>query len=310
MLRCSTLLFVLGAAPAVSQCNPPFNLGTPAPNNGQSGVMFDLEPTGGTPLRIDSFDIVMSTTTPSAYEVWVRQPLESHVGFTATTAGWTLLATSGLIAGLGNTVPVPLNLCLGYNLQTGGRTGFYITVSQAGGSSLRYTNGTAVGAVTASDSLLTVYDGNGGTYFSMTFSPRNFAGFIRYGFDSNLLDMNQAGPGVGNLSVSLGMLSAGAVRGWTIVSQDTSGGAGAGPLLGIRPDAVSWSLFSTMPMADGNPFHFPVPSPTGQFPNAPFVLPAGSVSHLAGLSMDFVCLLVDGNTSYAGHSNVVRMTFQ
>jgi hypothetical protein len=309
MFRVAWLL-VLAAGPLACQCSPPLGLVAPPPNNGQSGVMFDMEPTGGVPLRIESFDIVLSTTASSIYEVWVRPPLQSHVGFTTSPAGWTLLGTTAPFVGAGATVPVPMNLCLGYILQVGGRTGFYITLAPSGGSNLRYTNGVAVGAITASDTYLTVYDGNGGTYFNMTFAPRNFSGVVRYGFGNNILTMGQSGPGVGDFTMSLGSVSPGATRGWTLISQDVSGPVGLGPLLGIRPDATTWELFFTVPMLDGSPFHFPVPSPSGGFPNIPIQMAPGSVNSLAGITLDAACLLVDGFYGYIGHSNVVRMTFQ
>ena len=51
----TVLLAAALALPRVdAQCGS-LSLVTPAPNNGQAGTMFDLEPTGGVPLRIESF---------------------------------------------------------------------------------------------------------------------------------------------------------------------------------------------------------------------------------------------------------------
>jgi hypothetical protein len=129
-------------------------------------------------------------------------------------------------------------------------------------------------------------------------------------FDTNRLAVTQSGPGVGDLSISLVDIVPAAIEGWTLISLDTTHPAGSGPLLGIYPDYGTWLLFTGTPVADGNPIHFPVPSTLGGFPTAPYALPPGAVSFLAGTSADFVVMLVDAGFTYAGKSNAVRHTFQ
>lgn len=295
-------------APVAAQCNPTLSLATAAPSTGQAGVMFDMEPVGGVPLRIDSFDVHV-TGTALTYEVWVRPPLQSFVGFNTSNAGWTLLGTATGINGLGTATAVPLNMCLNYTLQTGGRTGFYVT-TVAAGTHWYFSGGTvgAVGTLWVSNAQLAIYSGNAGTYFNPTISPRAFGGAVRYDLGSNILAISQSGPGVGDLSVSLSMLTAGATEGWTLLTSDISGPVGGGPILGLRPDAVTWSLLS-IPLIDGNPFHFPVPSAFGFFPNTPFNLGPGAVSALTGQTFDFACFLLSG-PAYAGRSQAVRFAFQ
>jgi hypothetical protein len=296
------------APPIPGQCAPSFSLPTPAPNNGHSGEMFDLEPTGGSPLRIESFDVLISVTTPVVYEVWVRAPLQSFVGFNNTMAGWTLLGTSNPVTAVNSTTPVPLNLCLGYTLQAGGRTGFYVTLNAASGTSNRYANGTGVGNVWASDPRITVYDGMAGAYFACTNTPRSFTGIIRYSLGHNILSLSQGGPGVGDLLVSIASLSPTAGEGFTLISSTLAPAVGTGPILGIEPDALTWSIFG-FPYFPGNPFHFVATDP-GVFPGAPFYAPPGSLGSLTGTTLDFVVVMLNVASGYDSRSNVIRHTFQ
>jgi hypothetical protein len=128
-------------------------------------------------------------------------------------------------------------------------------------------------------------------------------------FDVNVLTVTQSGAGVGDLSIGLTNITPTGIEGWTLISFDVSGTAGAGPLMGIRPDFGTWTLFLNSPLADGVPFHFPNPSAFGAFPNSPYVLPPGAVSFLAGTSADFSVFFVNASFSYDSRSNVVRRTF-
>ena len=112
-----------------------------------------------------------------------------------------------------------------------------------------------------------------------------------------------------DLTLSLDNVSPTAVEGWTLATFATAGPVSTGPLFGIVPDAGTWLLFTTTPLTDSNPFHFPVPSAFGGFPNAPFALPAGAVSFLAGTTADFVVFLVQPGFAYDGRSNVARLAF-
>jgi hypothetical protein len=128
-------------------------------------------------------------------------------------------------------------------------------------------------------------------------------------YDFNTLTVAQSGPGVGDLSIALTSLSPTAVEGWTLITFATAGMLGAGPLFGITPDAGTWALFTTSPLTDSSPFHFPVPSAFGGYPNTPFTLPAGTLNFLAGTSADFVVFLVQPGFVYDGRSNVSRIAF-
>lgn len=128
-------------------------------------------------------------------------------------------------------------------------------------------------------------------------------------FDQNILSLSQSGPGIGDLSVDLTMLSPTAVQGFTLYSTNTSLPEGAGPLLGITPVAATWAGLA-VPYAPGNVFHFMTGDPAPLFPNGTYLFPAGTFSGVPGLQVDVVCLLLNGVGAYDSKSNVVRITFQ
>jgi hypothetical protein len=129
-------------------------------------------------------------------------------------------------------------------------------------------------------------------------------------FDTNVLEVSQSGPGVGDLSISLTNLSPTATSGWMILSAEVAAPEGSGPFIGIHPDASTWLLFLTTPMGTGNPFHFPTVAPLGFFPASPFNVGPGGVSSLTGLTVDVAMLMVTPGPYYDSKSNVVRFTFQ
>lgn len=123
----------------------------------------------------------------------------------------------------------------------------------------------------------------------------------------NKLTLSQSGPLVGDLTVTLASASTTADNGWTLVSADISGAGSTGPVFGIRPDFLSWQILLNYPQAPHNVFHFPVPG-GGFFPDIPFAVGPGSVSSLAGTTLDVVCVLtLSGAINSA--SNVVRFPF-
>jgi hypothetical protein len=125
---------------------------------------------------------------------------------------------------------------------------------------------------------------------------------------SNVLSISQSGPLVGDLTMTLGNLSPAATVGWTFVSANVSNPYRQGPFFGIYPDASTWQSF-TFPYFPGNPFRFNA-ADFGFFPQAPFTAPPGSVSALAGITLDVVLITMDSSMSLDVASNVVRYTFQ
>ncbi|HIP48503.1 MAG TPA: hypothetical protein EYG92_06005, partial [Lutibacter sp.] len=145
-----------------------------AGGNGFSGNMFDL--TAINALTINTFDINLADATTDDIEVWARTG--SYSGFENSNAGWTLIATATAVVSNGANNSTPLNLDLAYELAAGETHAFYITTTLGG--TIHYTNGGTTGDLHSSDANLEFYEGNGGGYFDVTFSPRVFNGNIHY----------------------------------------------------------------------------------------------------------------------------------
>ncbi len=145
-----------------------------AGGNGFAGNMFDIMAIND--LTVDSFDINLGTGVTDNIEVWYR--MGSFVGFEGSNAGWTLLDTAAGITSNGNGVATPLNLNLGQVVTAGSTVAFYVTTTLGG--QINYTNGGTLGDLFASDANLEFYEGNGGGYFAVNFSPRVFNGNILY----------------------------------------------------------------------------------------------------------------------------------
>jgi hypothetical protein len=127
--------------------------------------------------------------------------------------------------------------------------------------------------------------------------------------EENNLAVTQSGPGVGDLTVILTMLSPTGVEGWTLTSGTTTmGPPGSGPFIGLWPDSLTWQLIA-IPYAPGNPFHFRATDP-GVFPQTPLVVPPGTMSGLAGVNLDFVVVMLNAASQYDSRSNLVRHLFQ
>ena len=147
-----------------------------AGGNGQSGNMFDI--VGVQSVTITGFDIHVGTGT---WDVAVYRTASgtSYVGNEANASAWTLLGTATGVAGLGQGVPTPLPLTLSVPIGSGTTQGFYVTVTN--GTSIIYTNGTAVGNVYAQDGFIQFLEGAGIGYpFAGTFQPRIWNGNIYY----------------------------------------------------------------------------------------------------------------------------------
>ena len=145
-----------------------------AGGNSFDGNMFDVVALND--LTIESFDVNLGTGVTDDVEVWYRTG--TFVGNETSSAGWTLLGTAVNITSAGDGVPTPLNMSLGLSITAGDTIAFYVTT--VNGGTMNYTNGTAVGNLFASDANLEFYEGNGGGYFNVTFSPRIFNGNIHY----------------------------------------------------------------------------------------------------------------------------------
>ncbi len=125
--------------------------------------------------------------------------------------------------------------------------------------------------------------------------------------NENILASTTTGGGAGYLSISLTAISPTATEGFLLVTSQATGPLGLGPLFGIVPDALTWSVFSS-PLVPGNPLHFPIGFP-GVFPDQPFTVPPGTLSFLAGQTWDTATVLLTAGPTYVSRSNVSRIVW-
>ncbi len=151
---------------------PPTPLTTTfAAGNGFDGNMFDI--TAINAVTIDSFAANFNAGTGTA-EIWYRPG--THVGFTASNAGWTQAGTAPYTS-IGNGAPgTSINIFVNVSIPAGQTYAFYVH----GSAGIQYTDGTAVGNIFAQDANIEFKEGFGGAYFNLTNSPRVFNGRIMY----------------------------------------------------------------------------------------------------------------------------------
>ena len=159
--------------------------GLPGGNSSQ-GVVFDVTNASASTVHLTGLDLVLTPPGASAVplELWARSG--TAMGFHQSSSGWTLLSSTVLPGPtLGVGVVSPSGLCLApwalLEIAPGGTVGLYITttLTQTG---VVYTNHSgSVGDVVASDGVLDVKAGYGGTYpFGSQFSPRSWNGVLHY----------------------------------------------------------------------------------------------------------------------------------
>ena len=137
--------------------------------NSQLGNMFDI--TTFNTVTIDGFYINVSTS--GMVEVWYRPG--TYVGHTSSNTGWTKLGDYSVTsAGTGNPTPLPVG---GLTIPANQTYGIYITHAVSG--TMTYTNGNGTNQ-SYQDANIKFDGGHGGTYFSLTFTPRVWNGRIVY----------------------------------------------------------------------------------------------------------------------------------
>lgn len=174
------LLFLLGLlAPTASHAQA---LITAPANNGFGGVFLNLQPLDAQ-LKVTSLDIPFAVSNPTtvAVEVWTRSG--SYVGFTDSSAGWTLTQTlGGLTAGIDEAVPFELARAI--TLPPTETTAVYLhSITSTAG--MRYTGRPEVPPQTmwSNDDLVLLSDvarTGMAAFAGVLNSPRTFSGAIRY----------------------------------------------------------------------------------------------------------------------------------
>lgn len=144
--------------------------------NGFNGNMFDIIVANS--CYLETFSVSMDAGT---WNIAIFYKAGTFVGSETSSAGWIFLDSAQVTstftgAGVFNKVPVSLN----FNLTSGNTYAFYVT-GTAAASPMNYTNGTTVGTAAASDTYITVNEGNGGAYpFNVINSPRVFNGKVHH----------------------------------------------------------------------------------------------------------------------------------
>lgn len=147
-----------------------------AQNNAQRGTMFDIQGING--VTILCFEMNFNAGT-SNVEIYTKAG--THVGFTGTPGAWTLLGTAVNVVSAGVNLPTSIPIAVNTGIAAGATQAFYITRTTAGGPTVAYTNGTAVGNVLASDANIRIREGTGKDYpFGANFTPRQFNGRVFY----------------------------------------------------------------------------------------------------------------------------------
>lgn len=158
-------------------------LTTAPPNNGSGGIFLDLTPST-TALSFEAFEAPTTGALGVAIqvEVWTRPG--TYVGFTASSAGWTLAQTVSGTGGATTSTPVPFTLTPAITLPAGTTTGVYLH-SITTGAGIRYT-GTAAAPpqTTWTNADITLFSDVARTgavpFAGSQFTPRTFSGTIQY----------------------------------------------------------------------------------------------------------------------------------
>lgn len=95
--------------------------------------------------------------------------------------------------------------------------------------------------------------------------------------------------GVGGVLIGIGGIPPGIVEGFTVPSFDISLPVGMGPIFGLSPDALSFTLVSAfLTAAPGNPIHWTWPVPLPFYPAAPVLAPPGTLA--SGVTLDLLAV--------------------
>lgn len=143
--------------------------------NGNDGIMFDISALHDVTITQFAAHInpVSSGYVKIYYKTWTCTQ-----GYDTIPSAWTFI-DSAMVTSAGSGVATIIPINVNVMIPAGGTSAFYITGT--GAPSLMYSNGTAVGAVSASDTMIQVKQGIGKSYpFGNSYSPRAFNGQVLY----------------------------------------------------------------------------------------------------------------------------------
>lgn len=143
--------------------------------NGNSGIMFNI--VAAQALTVTFFDGVF---TGDSGWVYIYHKSGTFVGSETNAGAWTL-SDSVMMMNPTPGLPVRIPIYVGYAMNTGDTSGFYIT-ADGNTMTVEYTNGTAVNNVYAQDLYVKVLEGRGMStpLFTTSAMPRVFNGNVYY----------------------------------------------------------------------------------------------------------------------------------
>jgi len=145
-------------------------------NNGQKGVMFDILASKN--IYISQIGTNLANNISYNLEIYYKKG--TYVGFENDASAWTKIGSATNVASNGLNVETIIPIDINLSIAAGERCAFYVTSVDID-KSIKYTDGTSVGAELASNSDLAIYTGIGRDYpFGTIYTPRSFNGVIHY----------------------------------------------------------------------------------------------------------------------------------
>ena len=155
---------------------------TSSSNNGSNGNMFDVSNNGTSSITITGFSQNFYDQSPVAsFEVYTRSG-----GLTTSSSGWSLRNSTGSFTpeAQGTLTQLSFTSPVSITINAGETTGLYLRSDM---NNIAYTNGTSVGAIAATNSNLTIYEGYGVFgLFGNFYSPRIWNGTIFYSVNNTV----------------------------------------------------------------------------------------------------------------------------
>ena len=157
---------------------------TSSSNNFSNGNMFDVSNNGTSSITITGFSQNFQQYLPdvTSFEVYTRSG-----GLTTSSSGWSLRNSTGSFTpqSRGTLTQLSFTSPVSITINAGETTGLYLRSDRNNA----YTNGTSVGAIAATNSNLTIYEGYGVSgLFGVFYSPRIWNGTIFYSVNTDNRD--------------------------------------------------------------------------------------------------------------------------
>lgn len=157
---------------------------TSSSNNFSNGNMFDVSNNGTSSITITGFSQNFQQYLPdvTSFEVYTRSG-----GLTTSSSGWSLRNSTGSFTpqSRGTLTQLSFTSPVSITINAGETTGLYLRSDRNNA----YTNGTSVGAIAATNSNLTIYEGYGvSALFGVFYSPRIWNGTIFYSVNTDNRD--------------------------------------------------------------------------------------------------------------------------